>query len=495
MRLSILPAGLLALGCALAADQPRFEAADVHASPQGTRTSWGFLPNGRAEFHSVTMLHLISVAYSVPAERISGGPNWVSTDRFEVVAKAAGKPAAAAMRAMLQTLLAERFDLAVKQEEKPLPVYTLVVRKPGVLKHSASQGDPDCQSAMEENVRIYTCRNVPMDSVAARLMGLAPGYFPKPLMDRTGLEGTYDFRLEFMGKGMAAGRPEMHLFRAVEKLGLAVEEGTAPQPVATIERVNRTPTPNDAGVEEKVGAAPTEFDVATIKLSRPEETEDFRVRNGVLEARAFTLQGLIAAAYDIERDWVKGREKWIETERFDVMGKTEPTLSVEALRAMLRKLLEDRFELKVHKETQPVPVYALTAVKPKLKEADPSGRAGCQWSNPDLQTLTCRNATMALFAERIENYAGGYLDKPVVDLTGLTGRYDFVVAWLAKKVVDANRPVAAPPGATAPETSGRALGPTVFEAVEKQLGLKLAAQKHPMPVIVIEQANRKPAEN
>jgi uncharacterized protein (TIGR03435 family) len=359
----------------------------------------------------------------------------------------------------------------------------------------SSQGDPDCRSTMEENTRVYTCRNVSINGLAARLPGLAPLYFPKPLVDRTGLDGTYDFRLEFVNKGMAAGRHEMHLFRAVEKLGLAVEEGTAPLPVATIERVNRTPTPNEAGVAEKLGVPPTEFEVATIKLSRPDETTNESMRNGLIEARAFTLHQLIALAFDCDVDLIKGREKWIETERFDVMGKTGLTLSVDAMRVMLRKLLEDRFDLKVHKETQPVPVYTLTAVKPKLKEADPSERPGCQMSHSDLLTLTCRNTTMAQFVENIYERATGYLDKPVVDLTGLAGAYDFVVAWMGKRVVDANRPVAAPPGAQVPETSGGPVGPTVFEAVERQLGLKFMPQKHPMPVIVIDQANRKPTEN
>jgi uncharacterized protein (TIGR03435 family) len=117
------------------------------------------------------------------------------------------------------------------------------------------------------------------------------------------------------------------------------------------------------------------------------------------------------------------------------------------------------------------------------------------WSNPDMQTLTCRNTTMAQLAESIHDHAGAYLDKPVVDLTGLAVAYDFVDAWLGKRVVEANRPVAAPPDAPVPETSGRVMGPTLFEAVEKQLGLKLTPQKHPMPVIVIDQAKRKPTEN
>lgn len=98
---------------------------------------------------------------------------------------------------------------------------------------------------------------------------------------------------------------------------------------------------------------------------------------------------------------------------------------------------------------------------------------------------------MALFADRVRQFAAAYLDHPVVDLTGLKGSYDFSVSWVGRGALMGT---AAPPS-TNGEASDRPVGQTVFEAVEKQLGLKLAAQKHPMPVIVIDQLDRKPAEN
>jgi uncharacterized protein (TIGR03435 family) len=151
---------------------------------------------------------------------------------------------------------------------------------------------------------------------------------------------------------------------------------------------------------------------------------------------------------------------------------------------MLRGLLEERFHLKTHMEMQPVSVYALTAPKAKLKDADPAGRPGCKNTFPEgVRTLVCTNATMAMFVERIQQAANGYLDKTVVDLTGLKGSYDFSVAWVGKQNLATDT------------TSDRPAGLTVFEAVDKQLGLKLATQKHPMPVLIIDHVDRKPTEN
>ena len=93
--------------------------------------------------------------------------------------------------------------------------------------------------------------------------------------------------------------------------------------------------------------------------------------------------------------------------------------------------------------------------------------------------------------------AAGYLDHPVVDLTGLKGAYDFAVSWtgvnrvraLAGKTADGQ------PSGAAPAAADPSISLTIFEAVDKQLGLKLAAQKHPMPSIVIDHLERTPTEN
>src|SRR5258708_1219796 len=98
--------------CQPAPAKAEFEAADVHVSAPGTSESGGFLPNGRLEFQGTTLLGLIALAYSLPADRVAGGPPWLDTDRFDVTAQAASHASQIALRNMLQNLLSERFKLA-----------------------------------------------------------------------------------------------------------------------------------------------------------------------------------------------------------------------------------------------------------------------------------------------------------------------------------------------------------------------------------------------
>jgi uncharacterized protein (TIGR03435 family) len=494
----IVVLGLLGLFCAAAFGQqaPVFEAADVHVSaPNGTE-SGGFLPNGRLEFRSTTLLRLITIAWSVQADRVAGGPSWLDTDRFDVVAKASGNASQPAMRNMLQGLLTERFEMAVQQEDKPVPAYVLTLARKGAQKESTGTGDPECKRANEENLITLTCRNIPIESLPERLMQTAPGYFNRPVVDHTGLKGSYDFKLAWAGRGQVTSlSDERSLFTSIEKqLGMKVESQNVPMPVLTVAKVNRTPSANPPGVMEKLGPTPTEFDAADLKPSKPGANEDFNVSNGRIQAQSILLKDLIAFAYDVEEDWVKG-EKWIDTDRYDIVAKTAPTASADTLRTMLRALLEERFRLKVHKEPQPVTVYALTAAKPKLKEADPAERSTCKAGAGDAGRIyACTNTTMEQLAKSIQNVAGGYLDHPVVDLTGLKGAYDFTITWTPRNRL-MGRAAAAPAPADGLAPEDRPVGLTIFEAVDRQLGLKLASQKHPMPVVVIDHMERKPAEN
>ena len=138
--------------------------------------------------------------------------------------------------------------------------------------------------------------------------------------------------------------------------------------------------------------------------------------------------------------------------------------------------------MKVHKEDQPVSVYALSAVKPKLKEADAATRTACKLTLGGTRSYTCQAATMAEFAAKLQSLAPRYIDHPVVDLTGLKGGYDFTLSWMTAPVLR-------------PENAEARPGQTIFEAIDKQLGLKLAPQKHPMPVLVIDHVDRAPTEN
>jgi uncharacterized protein (TIGR03435 family) len=156
----------------------------------------------------------------------------------------------------------------------------------------------------------------------------------------------------------------------------------------------------------------------------------------------------------------------------------------------LRTLLIDRFKLATHSDVRPVTVYALVAAKPKMARADSSNRTTCKHptvaANNVVSALaasfTCQNISMAQFADKLQGIAGGYVDRPVVDLTGLDGAWDFTLSFSPVRVFQAG-------GGQSSDPNGAI---SLFEALEKQLGLKLEQQKHPMPVLVIDHVNEKP---
>jgi uncharacterized protein (TIGR03435 family) len=182
-----------------------------------------------------------------------------------------------------------------------VPVFALVLVKSGVAKGPSAAGDPDCESGMEENVRRFSCRHTTMQSLADRLPVLAPGYFSLAVVDRTGWKGEFDFKLSYVARGPVAPGAEggaLSLFKVIEKqLGVRAENQTASMPVVTIEAVNRVPSENPPGVLEKLGAAPTEFEVAMLRPSRPAEEEDANVSNGRIEATALSLNRLRTAGW------------------------------------------------------------------------------------------------------------------------------------------------------------------------------------------------------
>ena len=131
---------------------------------------------------------------------IGGGPSWLDTDRsiwWQKSRAAAGRPE---LLAMLQNLLAERFDLAVKREDKSVPVYALVNGKGGPPKVSAENTEPGCKRSTEGSATL-TCRHTTMDSLAETLPMVAPGYFTRTVVNRTELKGAYDFELRWVARG------------------------------------------------------------------------------------------------------------------------------------------------------------------------------------------------------------------------------------------------------------------------------------------------------
>ena len=499
-----------ALGQTTAAP-PTFEAADVHVSTQSVNSlrSAPAIRNGRYELKNYTMLELITLAYGLDQDRMQGGPGWITTDRFEIVAKVPARATNATARTMLQGLLADRFNLATHNEDKPVPVYTLSSTGKHVPQlRESNQTGGGCQFSRQPSApgeiqyMVMSCRNATIVSIAGAIRAAGPGYLNKPVVDMTGLKGSWDMELKFTDWTLlgAAGSNGVSLFDAVEKqLGLKLDQRQYPLPVLVVDRVNQKPTENAPDIAQKLPPPPpAEFEVADIKpgVAGSPQRGGFQP-GGRLDLQNFSLKGLVMLAWSINNADMVAGPGWIETERFSVVAKAPgeggANPDFDTLRIMLRKLLVDRFKIVMHTEDQPRPVYALMSDKrePKLKKADPSNRTDCtragaaNTTSAPVITMTCKNMTLAQLAERLQGYAPNYLDHPVVDLTGLIGAWDFTVSWTPRPAFDAAaKPDAAPDGSV-----------TMFEAFDKQLSIKLEASKQPMPVLVIDKAEQKPSEN
>jgi len=234
------------------------------------------------------------------------------------------------------------------------------------------------------------------------------------------------------------------------------------------------------------------FDAADVHVSTPSSNAFMRVgfSRGRYEVHTATMLDLITIAYAVDGESVYGGPNWLETDRFEIAAKA-PADSSEADRvAMLRALLADRFKLVVHKDEKPLDVFALTAGKKvQLKESTGSGDADCNpvGSGPQPYiALECRNFSMADFAKQFRQMAGGYVTHQMVDFTGLKGTYDFTLKWTARGRLRAA--AANPEGEANP-------GISFFEAVDKQLGLKITPEKRSVPVIVVDSVNRTPTAN
>jgi uncharacterized protein (TIGR03435 family) len=253
---------------------PEFDVADIQASKAVGQPRAQFLPGGRVEFHTLPMNFMILAAWGFENDegRVTGGPSWMNSEKFDIVAKAPHDSSIAALRLMLRALLIKRFGLEMHIEDKPMPVYTLTKGKGELkIKPSATEAKLDCKRANEDGVITMTCHNMTMDELANGLRGMAPAYIDKPVVNLTELKGAYDFKLGWTPRGQllgtAGGRggaaegaasPEgtainvseptaggLTVFDAVAKhLGLKLESTRHAIPVIVVDKVNRTATEN-----------------------------------------------------------------------------------------------------------------------------------------------------------------------------------------------------------------------------------------------------------
>jgi uncharacterized protein (TIGR03435 family) len=471
-----------------------FVKANLDVSAPGTREEGGFLPEGRFECRGVTLLKLISMAYGVNQNQVVGGPDWLPTNRFDVVARApAGKTSQPEVLEMLRTLLADRFGLTIDPEQQDIPVYLLTLGPKGLkMQESDHPQTPECPSTNgDPRLNHRTCRDFSMEDLANLLPEIARNYIDRPVADNTGLKGFYNFPLNWMSKptflaAKADGSEAVSLNDALESLGLKLEPGTRPMPAIVVKQVNATPSANPAEGTE----APARFEVVDVRPSKASADRQglSALPSGQVEILGYTVRELILLAFEVKSDRVSGGPKWLDSDRFDVIAKSPDAMSPHAIAAMVKTLLQEHFQLRTHTEDHPLPVFALVAGKesPKMKASDGSARSQCDLVVADQgRSFTCRNTTMSQLADRLPNVAQAYFTLPLVDQTGLKGAFDFTLTWTPKNPRSDRRGPEV--GAQAPTPPG---GLTIFEAIEKQLGLKVEERKHPLPVIVIDGAEK-----
>jgi len=254
-------------------------------------------------------------------------------------------------------------------------------------------------------------------------------------------------------------------------------------PVALFAQSQPPPPPFDA------------FEVATIQPAVIDQKGRYIRMQSVnrFYAKDMTLNGLIAAAYSLTPRAISGGPAWIDSDQYDVLASTpgdiQPNLDEQM--GMLRKLLADRFQLIFHREPKELPVFALTTAKggSKLKPSTAPPSALPYLINtvyPEEKggvhiLLPARNATMMQFVAMLQR---GVLDRAVVDNTGLAGTYDFDLEWTP----DENQFGGNLPRSVEPTR------PSLFVAMQEQLGLKLEATRGPVQALVIDRVER-PSEN
>ena len=232
------------------------------------------------------------------------------------------------------------------------------------------------------------------------------------------------------------------------------------------------------------------FEVATIKPSKPDDQRKaFLVRGRRFQIINQSLTSILSFAYGVQAKQLIGLPPWADTDKYDIDAEPdgEGAPSDKQWRGMLQKLIVERYKFTFHREKKELSVYALSVAKggPKLpkSDGDPNGLPGLFFRG--LGDLNVRNANMGDFCGLMQNVV---LDRPVVDQSGLTGRFDFTLKWTPDDSQFGGAAAHTPPSTDANPP------PNLYTAIQEQIGLKLEATKAPADVMIIDHAD-KPSEN
>ena len=231
------------------------------------------------------------------------------------------------------------------------------------------------------------------------------------------------------------------------------------------------------------------FEVASIKPAQPASPDRFTGFQGQAGGRLNTfgtsLRMLITYAYDVKDFQVSGGPGWANSERYDIVAKGDGNATRPEVRLMVQALLKDRFKLALRHETKDAPIYELVVAKGGLKIQEDTASARQRIARTGVGKVMAQKTSLAQFAELLATIAG----RPVVDKTGLPSTYTFQLDW-TPDVGERGLPGPARPDVAPPDSNG----PSLFAALQEQLGLRLQSAKGPVESLVIEEAE-KPTEN
>jgi uncharacterized protein (TIGR03435 family) len=353
---------------------------------------------------------------------------------------------------------------------------------------------------------------------AEAILKICKRYVESPLVCVSGVTGS---NLMTRIESIMRNRPVVSL-NLGKKLALAFV-GMAALVVPIAIGILNAPAVHAQGVPDWQTAAGGKmaFEVASVKPSDAPKIPNFPLdasnakTSGGRFSAAFRLFAYIEFAYKLE-PWqlsaaLEHAPRWVTTDQYEIEARAEGNPTKDQMRVMMQSLLADRFKLAVHFETREVPVFALSLVKPgqfgpRLRPHAEGPPCPDSFTEPDRHALNAndvfppncetaqmrgkpngmslvgsRNTTMALLAGALPSL--GSLNRPVVDQTGLSGRFDFTIEWLFESAVVA-------PFRKEPDLPG----PAFLDAVREQLGLKLESTRAPVQFIVIDSVE-KPTEN
>jgi uncharacterized protein (TIGR03435 family) len=528
-----------------------FVVADVHPSPGSFMGNYFHISpftGDRYVVHQATLLDLITTTYKVEADAVTGGPPGLEFDHYDIVAQVPPGSTEDSRRQMLKSLLVNRFALVAETKMTPLPSFLLKAGKdaPKMKPTADATGHSGCEyhppspppppgTPFPTTITLQ-CSNMTMEQFAEELRGMGWAYLNHPVVDSTGMKGAWDFDFRFSWQRGAEGG--LTIFEAVEKLGLKLEAGTAPRQALVITSMADGPTANVAGIEKMLPPEPMpSFEVATVRPSK-NESKEAQVRFQSVDHVTFSgsERRLISLAWDISEKTIFDAPAYMDDKVWEITAKipvpdtplapvARPQIDFDQVRLMLQSLLEERFGLKVHAEQRPGNGYTLLTGTPKMKKGDPTKRASCtgrvapgekdpRVANPyATQYMHCENVTMDQFARELKDYSGGIIKTPVLNETGMQGRYDLTLSFTGLTQLERlglAQGGYTPKGSAGPAPSadkgdsgstGTAAGdpggvPVMMtDAVAKQLGLKLELVKRPIPALVVDHMEEMPTDN